>query len=175
MNDNSIFNHNVILIGMPGSGKSTVGVVLAKLLSYDFLDVDILIQRNYGARLQDLIDRWGNQHFLDTEAETISDLQCRETVIATGGSAALHPDGVRAMKRLGIIVYLQHPCEEIISRIHNLSSRGITLEKGQTLEDLYRFRIPYYEAAADITIQAAGFSVEETAYAVQDALQKYGW
>lgn len=166
--------NNVILIGMPGCGKSTVGVVLAKLLSYDFMDVDLVIQRNYKARLQTLIDTYGNQKFLDMEADTICGLTCRETVVATGGSAALHPRGLKAMKKLGTVVYLQHPCDEIIRRIPNLSSRGITLEKGQTLEDLYNYRIPFYEAAADITVNAAGFTVEETALAVQAALAERG-
>ena len=164
---------NVILIGMPGCGKSTVGVVLAKLLGYDFLDTDLLIQRNCSARLQTLIDTLGNQRFLDLEAKTICGLHCRETVVATGGSAAVHPDGADAIRKLGIVVYLQHPCEEIAGRIHNLSSRGITLERGQTLEDLYRFRVPYYEALADITVHAAGFSVEETALAAKEAILRF--
>ncbi len=163
---------NVILIGMPGCGKSTVGVVLAKLLGYDFLDVDLLIQRKYGARLQSLIDLYGNQKFSDMEAETICELSCRETVVATGGSAALHPVGLAAMKRLGTVVYLQHPYEEIVRRVPNLKSRGITLEQGQTLEDLYSYRVPFYEAAADLTVNAARFSVEETALAVQSALRR---
>jgi shikimate kinase len=161
---------NVILIGMPGCGKSTVGVVLAKLLGYNFVDVDLLIQRKHHCRLQTLIDQRGNQAFLDLEADTIACLDCQETVIATGGSAALHPVGVDAMKKLGVVVYLQHPCQEIIQRIPNLESRGITLEKGQTLEDLYAYRTPIYESVADVTIDAAGLTVEETALKVEQAL-----
>ena len=164
---------NVVLIGMPGCGKSTVGVVLAKLMSLDFLDVDLLIQRKYKKRLQALINEFGNQAFLDLEAETISWLDCQETVIATGGSAALHPMGVRAMKKLGVVVYLQHPCKEIVQRIPNLKSRGITLEEGQTLEDLYHYRTPIYESVADLTVNAAGLTVEETALAVQQAVEEF--
>ncbi len=164
---------NVVLIGMPGCGKSTVGVVLAKLMSLDFVDVDLVIQRKYKRRLQQLIHEHGNQGFLDLEAETISWLDCQETVIATGGSAALHPRGVRAMKKLGIIVYLKHPCQEIIQRIPNLESRGITLERGQTLEDLYRYRTPVYESVADLTVNGAGLAVEETALAVQQAVELF--
>jgi shikimate kinase len=161
---------NVILIGMPGCGKSTVGVVLAKLMGLDFVDVDLLIQRKYRCRLQTLIDQRGNEEFLDLEAQTISWLDCEETVIATGGSAALHPLGVYAMKKLGVVVYLQHPCQEIIQRIPNLASRGITLEKGQTLEDLYAYRTPIYESVADIIIDATGLTVEQTARKVEEAL-----
>jgi shikimate kinase len=164
---------NVVLIGMPGCGKSTVGVVLAKLMGMDFMDVDLVIQRKYHKRLQSLIDQYGNQGFLDLEADTISWLDCEETVIATGGSAALHHVGVRAMKKLGPVVYLQHPCQEIIQRIHNLDSRGITLEKGQTLEDLYNYRTPIYESVADITVNAAGLTVEQTARRVEEALVEW--
>ncbi len=164
---------NVVLIGMPGCGKSTVGVVLAKLMSLDFLDVDLIIQRRYRSRLQDLINKYGNQAFLDLEAETISWLDCQETVIATGGSAALHPKGVRAMKKLGTVVYLKHPCKEIIQRVPNLESRGITLEDGQTLEDLYQYRTPVYESVADLIVDATGLTVEETALAVRHAVEAF--
>lgn len=162
--------NNIILIGMPGSGKSTVGVVLAKMLGYNFIDTDLLIQEQNGALLQDIIDRDGNEAFLETEARSIKTLDCEKSVIATGGSAVLHPEGLKKLKNLGALVYLRHPFGEIDKRISNLDSRGVTLGEGQTLRDLYDYREPIYRSAADITINAEGLEIEETA---QKIIQKY--
>ena len=146
---------NLVLIGMPGCGKSTVGVVLAKILGWDFVDVDLLIQKRYGKRLQEIIEAEGNDGFLEREADTIEQMDCNRTVIATGGSAVLNPRGLKKLRQLGRLVYLQHPYEEIHRRIPNLATRGITLAEGQTLKDLYDYRTPIYERAADIIIPAA--------------------
>lgn len=161
--------NNLVLIGMPGCGKSTVGVVLAKILGWDFLDVDLLIQRRSGTRLQVMIDRLGNEGFMEREADAIGSIDCRETVIATGGSAVLNARGLEKLRELGTLVYLFHPYEEIARRIPNLATRGITLDKGQTLKELYDYRVPFYAAAAEITIDAAGLTIEETAMAIQRA------
>ena len=165
----SVQGDNLVLIGMPGCGKSTVGVVLAKILGWDFVDVDLLIQRRYGKRLQEIIEAEGNDGFLEREADTIEHMDCTRTVIATGGSAVLNPRGLKKLRQLGRLVYLQHPYEEIQRRIPNLATRGITLAEGQTLKDLYDYRTPIYEKAADITIAAADCTIEETARAIQRA------
>ena len=162
---------NLVLIGMPGCGKSTVGVVLAKIMGWDFLDVDLLIQKRCGKRLQTIIEEQGNAGFLEVEADAIEHIQCTHTVIATGGSAVLTPRGLARLRALGRLVYLAHPYEEIARRIPNLETRGITLEKGQTLRELFDSRAPLYAAVADITISAAGRTIEETALAVQQAVE----
>ena len=160
---------NLVLIGMPGCGKSTVGVVLAKILGWDFIDVDLVIQKQNGKRLQEIIAAEGNEGFLEREADAVESLDCTNTVIATGGSAVLNPRGLKRLRELGMLVYLRHPYEEIARRIPNLSTRGITMAAGQTLKDLYDYRTPIYEQAADITVDAENCTIEQTARAIQGA------
>jgi shikimate kinase len=166
----AVTGDNLVLVGMPGCGKSTVGVVLAKILGWDFVDVDLLIQKRSGKRLQEMIQELGNEGFLEQEADAIEQIDCTRTVIATGGSAVLNPRGLKKLRELGRLVYLQHPYEEIARRIPNLATRGITLAKGQTLKDLYDYRTPIYESVADLTINAAKYTIEETARAIQEAV-----
>ena len=153
---------NVSLIGMPGAGKSTVGVLLAKRLGYGFLDTDLLLQRQEGALLQTILDRLGNEQFLDTEAEVIAALDCRSTVIAPGGSAVLRDLGARRLKELGPVVFLDLPCEAVERRLGNLATRGVTLAPGQTLRELYDYRRPFYQKYADFTVNADQPYVEDT-------------
>lgn len=160
---------NLVLVGMPGCGKSTVGVVLAKILGWDFLDVDLLIQKRSGKRLQEMIRELGNDGFLEEEANAVESIHCAHTVIATGGSAVLNPRGLNKLRQLGRLVYLEHPYEEIQRRIPNMATRGITLAEGQTLKDLYDYRTPIYESVADLTVDAAKYTIEQTARAVQEA------
>ena len=161
---------NIILIGMPGSGKSTVGVVLAKALGLRFVDVDLLLQEREGALLQELIDRRGVERFLDLERDAILSLSCRGTVIAPGGSCVCREESVLHMRALGTVVYLSLPPEDVAGRIRNLTSRGIALSPGQTLADVYRYRAPLYERCAHITVPAGGQSLAETVEAVRKAL-----
>ncbi len=163
---------NLILIGMPGSGKSTVGVVLAKALGLRFLDVDLLIQEREGGLLQELIDQRGVETFLDLERDAILSLNCRGTVVAPGGSCVCREESIAHMRRLGTVVYLQLPLEDVAGRIHNLASRGIALAPGQTLADVYRIRVPLYERCAHITVPAGGQSLAETVEAVKQALAR---
>ncbi len=165
---------NIILIGMPGSGKSTVGVVLAKALGLRFVDVDLLIQEREGALLQQLIDSRGVERFLDLERDAILSLDCRDTVIAPGGSCVCRGESIAHMRRLGTVVYLRLPLEDAAARIHNMASRGIALQPGQTLADVYRYRTPLYERCAHITVPAGGQSLAETVEAVKKALAAYG-
>ena len=143
---------NVTLIGMPGSGKSTVGVLLAKLLGYQFLDVDLLIQQREGALLQEILDSRGTAAFLDAEEAAVRSLDCRGHIIAPGGSAVCRERAALHLKSLGTLVYLRVPLEELQRRIQNLSNRGIAMEDGQTLADVLAFRSPLYEAYADLIV-----------------------
>lgn len=161
---------NIILIGMPGSGKSSVGVVLAKALGYRFLDVDLLIQEREGALLQELLDRDGVERFLDMERDAICSVDCRRTVVAPGGSCVCREEAVAHMRRLGTVVYLKLSLEEVESRIHNLATRGIALQPGQTIADVYEYRTPLYERCAHITVPADGQSLAGTVEAVRKAI-----
>lgn len=161
---------NIILIGMPGAGKSSVGVVLAKALGFRFLDVDLLIQEREGALLQELLDSRGVERFLDLERDAICSLDCRRTVIAPGGSCICREDSIAHMRGLGTVVYLQLSLKEVTGRIHNMATRGIALAPGQTLADVYHYRTPLYERCAHITVPAGGQSLAETAAAVQKAI-----
>ena len=151
---------NVSLIGMPGAGKSTVGVLLAKRLGYGFLDTDLLLQRQEGALLQTILDRLGNEQFLDTEV--IAALDCRNTVIAPGGSVVLRELGAKRLKELGPVIFLDLPCEAVARRLGNLATRGVTLAPGQTLRELYDYRRPFYQKYADFTVNADQPYVEDT-------------
>lgn len=155
---------------MPGSGKSSVGVVLAKALGLDFLDVDLLIQSREGALLQDILDRRGVEAFLDVESQAIRSVSCRRTVIAPGGSCVCRGDAMEHLRSLGTVVYLKLSYPEVVKRIHNLDSRGIALQPGQTLADVYDYRTPRYERYADLTVEADGQSLVETIEAVKKAL-----
>ncbi len=161
---------NIILIGMPGSGKSTVGVVLAKLLGMDFLDVDLVIQSRYGKKLQTLLDELGTEGFLKLEADVMGTLACRNTVIAPGGSAVLREEGALALKKLGRLVYLKVEPQALQERLSNLATRGVAMQPGQTILDVYAQRAPYYEKYADLTIEELG-SLERTALQIASVLR----
>ena len=157
---------NIVLIGMPGCGKSTVGVLLAKALGMAFVDTDVVFQAKEGRKLQRIIEEIGIDAFLAREEEAILSLSCDKTVIATGGSVVY---GQRAMKRLhedGVVVYIRLPYEEIARRLSNLATRGVTLREGQTLFDLYEERIPLYEKEADVVLDASGLQIEQTVEAI---------
>ena len=147
---------NVVLIGMPGSGKSTVGVLLAKALGYDFLDVDLVIQKREHALLQDILDRRGLDAFLQAEEDAVCSVSCENTVIAPGGSAVCREKAARHLKALGPVVYLKVPLAELSGRIQNLSTRGIAMEPGQTLADVMAYRAPLYDKYADLVIDCGG-------------------
>ena len=161
---------NIVLIGMPGSGKSTVGVVLAKTLGLRFVDVDLLIQEREGALLQELIDSRGVERFLDLERDAILSLDCRGTVVAPGGSCVCREESIAHMRELGTVVYLRLSPKDVAGRIRNLATRGIALSPGQTLADVYRCRAPLYERCAHITVPAGGRSLAETVLCVKEAL-----
>ena len=153
---------NIVLIGMPGCGKSTVGVLLAKAMGLDFVDTDVVFQAREQRRLQDMIDEIGIDAFLKREEESILSLRLNRTVIATGGSVVYGRKAMEHLARGGRIVYIELPFEEIERRLNNLATRGVALREGQTLFDLYNERIPLYEAAAQIVYHAQKTDIETT-------------
>ena len=153
---------NIVLIGMPGCGKSTVGVLLAKALQMDFVDTDIVLQQQQGKKLQEIIDQVGNDAFLKLEEDCVCGLECDQTVVATGGSVVYGKEAMRRLHENGLVVYIRLPYEEIEHRLSNLATRGVTLKKGQTLRNLYDERIPLYEAEADYIFEPEEGDVQET-------------
>ena len=144
-------NNNYILIGMPGSGKSTIGVLLAKALGYDFVDTDLVIQQKGGGLLKEIIARIGNDGFKQLEEDVNASIDVNKSVIA--------PGAMRHFKEIGTIIYLKLDYQTVKRRLGNLKARGVVLEKGQTLRDLYNERIPYYEKYADITVKLDKLSI----------------
>jgi shikimate kinase len=162
---------NIVLIGMPGAGKSTVGVVLAKRLGLDFLDTDVLIQARLGRRLQEIIDSEGLAAFRQIEEATLLSLPCRRTVIATGGSAVYSEAGMAALKAAGTIVFLDLPLEELVRRVRDMDTRGMIIDPGETFPDLFVRRLPLYRRWAEIIIDGRDKSVEELAAEITHRLQ----
>ena len=162
---------NIVLIGMPGAGKSTVGVLLAKTLGYAFLDTDLVIQEREGRLLQDLVDQLGVEAFLDREAAAIVSVDCDRTVIATGGSVVCRDGAMEHLRKLGRIVYLRLPLEELERRLHNISTRGIAMAPGETLAHIYDYRSPLYQKYADLTVAMDRQTLEETVEQVLSALK----
>ena len=162
--------NNITLIGMPGSGKSTVGVLLAKSLGFQFVDVDLLIQQREGALLQELLDTRGVEPFLDAEEAAVRSLACTGAVIAPGGSAVCREDAIGHLRDLGRVLYLRVPLEELQRRLSDIKTRGIAMGPGQTLADIYEYRAPLYEKYAHTVVDVGGESLEETVAAVLRAL-----
>lgn len=153
---------NIILIGMPGCGKSTVGVILAKTLGIGFVDTDLIIQQREKRLLQNIIDTDGIEAFLDCEAEAVKSLECENCVIATGGSVIFRKDAIEHLKKDGKIFYLNVPLEEIKKRLDNISTRGVAASKEQTIDDIFSERSPLYEKYADYILDLDGCSAEQT-------------
>lgn len=152
---------NIILIGMPGVGKSTVGVVLAKKLGYSFVDADLVIQSWEGKLLHEIIEERGVEGFWMMEEAVGESMDVRRTVIATGGSAVYGENAMAHYKQIGTVVYLSLPLEGIRERLGDLTERGVTLRDGQDLDGLYVERQPLYERYADVTVDCEGLSIRE--------------
>lgn len=162
--------NNIILIGMPGVGKSTVGVVLAKILGYRFVDTDLVIQEKTGKLLKDIIAEEGSDGFIEVEERINSEIDAENSVIAPGGSVIYGSKAMEHFKEIGTVVYLKASYETINSRLSNLEGRGVVLKEGQTLKDLYDERCVLYEKYADITVDEENKSLSETARAVAMSL-----
>jgi len=165
---------NIVLIGMPGAGKSTAGVILAKTLGMTFTDTDIVLQEGAGRLLQDIIDSGGPAAFLAMEERTILSLDCQGTVIATGGSVVFSRAAMEHLKADGIVVYLKISCEEMERRLADITTRGIVLFAGQGLRDMYAVRAPLYEMYADITVDCTGAGFEAVVEKIVGELRRTG-
>lgn len=158
---------NIILIGMPTSGKSTVGVVLAKILGMDFLDTDLLIQRETGRRLNEIIDARGIEGFLQIEESVCAALHADNTVIATGGSVVFGRAAMEHLKKTGKTVYLKISLTELKERLQDAKARGVILRDGESIEELYAEREALYSRYADEVVSEEGLTLEQTVHAVR--------
>ena len=154
--------NNIVLIGMPGVGKSTIGVILAKELGYEFVDADLLIQKQEKRLLKEIIAQEGVDGFISIENQVNASIETEKTVIATGGSVIYGKEAMEHLQKIATVVYLCLPYEELERRLGNLKNRGVVLRAGQTLRNLYDERIPLYEKYADITVKEENKGIEET-------------
>lgn len=152
---------NIVLIGMPGAGKSTIGVVLAKSLLLDFCDTDLSIQKETGESLCDTITRIGIDEFIQLEEDVICKQEFTNSVVATGGSAVYGKKAMKKLKEDGVIVYLKVSPDELRNRIKNIHTRGIAMKEGTSIFELYEERAPLYEKYADIIVECDGKTAEE--------------
>lgn len=162
--------NNIILIGMPGCGKSTAGVVLAKVLGYKFLDSDLLIQETENRKLNEIIQVEGIEEFHRIENIINSSIEADRTVIATGGSVVYGEEAMKHLSEIGSVVYIKLPYEEIEERLGDLLERGITIREGQTLRDLYEERAPLYEKYAQVTVETEGASLRESVRLIKGSI-----
>ena len=163
--------NNITLIGMPASGKSTVGVILAKILGLSFIDTDLVIQQREGALLCDIISERGLEGFLKAEESAVLSIGPSNTVIATGGSVVYSEAGMEYLKSLGKVVYLKVEKEDLFKRLHNIKQRGVVLSPGETLDEMYATRSVLYEKYADIVIDETNASVEETVEMIRELMK----
>ncbi len=167
---------NIILIGMPSAGKSTLGIVLAKILNYDFVDADLIIQNQCDKTLQKLIDACGPEGFIEVENEILSDLAASRSIIATGGSAVYSDEAMKHLAEIGRIVYLKISYDQLVSRLSDLQERGVVLKGGigMSLRELYDERKPLYEQYAEITVDVDDLSITAAARKVANAIEREG-
>lgn len=163
---------NIVLIGMPGVGKSTSGVILAKVLNYDFLDSDLLIQKTEGMRLKEIIAERGMEAFNALENKINAGIDVHRTVIATGGSVVYGKEAMVNLKENGIVVYLKISYHNLDRRLGNLDERGVIHQENQTLMDLYQERTALYEQYADLVVELDGKNVAETVDAILAKLEQ---
>ncbi len=154
---------NIVLVGMPGAGKSTLGILLAKKIHYGYIDIDSVMVASTGKLLPTLIEELGNDGFLEMEARINGSINVQQCVISTGGSAIYRGDAIEKMKENGFVVYLKIPFEEVERRLGDLKKRGVVLREGFSLKDLYDERAPLYEKHADFVVELNGGSVEDNA------------
>lgn len=156
---------------MPGSGKSTVGVLLAKALGYSFIDTDLIISRRAKKPLQDILNEDGIETFLRLEEEVGGSLECDHTVVATGGSMVVSESAMRRLRDLGRVVYIEVPFGEIERRVTNITTRGIAFKKDETLRNVYETRRPLYESRSDLILKVSpNDDIEKTVTRLLDIL-----
>lgn len=153
---------NIVLIGMPASGKSTAGVILAKMLGMDFVDTDLVIQQREKALLRDLIEEYGVEGFMEREEKAVLSVSPVNTVIATGGSVVYSEKAMRHLSSIGTVVYLKVAEDELLRRLHDIRERGVVLKDGETFKEMFDSRSILYERYADITIEEGSAGIEAT-------------
>ena len=163
---------NLIFIGMPAVGKSTVGIVVAKRLGMRFIDTDLLIQEQEGKLLREIIAEEGEEGFLKIENQVNASVKAKNAVISPGGSVIYCREAMKHYKKIGTVVYLKASYQTIKNRIRNPKKRGVVLRDGQSFRDLYNERVPYFEKYADITVCEDGCRIEETIENVLNAVKK---
>lgn len=163
---------NIVFIGMPASGKSTVGVVVAKRLGFEFIDTDLLIQKQEKKLLCEIIEHQGLEEFHRIENQVNKDLLVDRAVIAPGGSVVYCQEAMEHFKKIATVVYLQVPFEDIQKRLKNIKQRGVSIKEGQTLRNLYDERVELFEKYADVTISEENSDLEDTIEKVLDVLEK---
>ena len=164
---------NIVLIGMPGVGKSTIGVIAAKQLGYQFVDADLLIQQQEDRLLHEIISQEGIEGFLEIENRVNASIETEGAVIATGGSVVYGREAMEHLKEIGVVVYLKLPYSHLKRRLCNLKDRGVVLREGQTLRDLYEERTLLYEKYADLVVEEEGLDIEETRELLEKKLRDY--
>lgn len=163
---------NVVLIGMPGAGKSTIGVVLAKNMGISFLDADLLIQEQEGKKLHELIEMHGMEGFLEIEGRVNASLSPKAAVIATGGSAVYSAQAMEHLRSIAMVCYLKLSYESIEERLGDLAERGVVLREGETLRELYDERVPLYEKYANLTVECENKNIREIVMELAKRLKK---
>lgn len=153
---------NIVLIGMPGVGKSTVGVILAKVLGYQFVDADLVIQQQEGKLLCEIIEEVGTEGFIEVENRVNASLNVTHSIIATGGSVVYGKEAMEHLRAIGTVVYLKVSFETLEKRLADIKGRGVVLKEGQDLKALFEERSPLYEKYADIQITEGNLNVEQT-------------
>lgn len=165
--------NNIVLIGMPGVGKSTVGVILAKILGYQFIDADLLIQEREGKLLKEIIEEQGVDGFVQVESEVNQSINSEKAVIATGGSVVYGKEAMEHLSDIAIVIYLELELPALTRRLGNLKKRGVVLRDGQTLKDIYNERVPLYNKYADIIVNEHHCSIERTVEKIIKKLEEY--
>ena len=163
---------NIVLIGMPGVGKSTAGVVLAKVQGYEFIDADLIIQQQEGKLLREIIAEVGTDGFIEVENRVNSQIEVEKSVIATGGSVVYGKEAMQHLREIGTVVYLKVSYDILEKRLHDIKGRGVVLKDGQDLRGLYEERVPLYEKYADITVCEDNLNVEQTIEKITEQLNK---
>lgn len=164
---------NIVLIGMPGVGKSTIGVVLAKVMGYQFVDADLVIQEKEGKLLCEIIEEVGAEGFIEVENRINSSICVEHAIIATGGSVVYGAEAMAHLREIGTILYLKLPYEELERRLCDIKGRGVVLKEGQTLRDLYEERRPLYEKYADVIVEETRLNVEQTIEKILELKERF--
>ena len=162
---------NIVLIGMPSCGKSTIGVVLAKALGYRFVDSDLVIQERTGKLLSEIIEEEGIEVFNQIENDINASLDYQKAIIATGGSVIYGEEAMEHLRSIGTVVYIELPFSVLQERIGDLNARGVSIKEGQSFKELYEERKPLYEMYADVIVSTEGLSIREVVHLLKEKLQ----